>query len=99
MILKQLIPSGTIKQFDNVTKFLLGQLSGHVKGAPRKYWGHEDHFKFNLFKTEPSLSGVEINSSYSGTLLLHHIHRYTFHNQRFSKKQKSYICHASKAQI
>jgi hypothetical protein len=51
MISKQLIPSGTIKQFDNVTKFLLGQLSEHVKGAPRKDRGHEDYFKFNLFLT------------------------------------------------
>ena len=32
----------SIKQFGNVTKFLLGQPLGHVKGAPRKDRGHED---------------------------------------------------------
>jgi len=36
----------SIKQFGNVTKFILGQPLGHVKGAPRKEWGHDvDHFK------------------------------------------------------
>ena len=37
-----------VKQFSNVTKFLLGQPIGHLKGAPRKDRGHEDRFKFNL---------------------------------------------------
>jgi hypothetical protein len=53
-------------------------LSEHIKeGLPEK-----------IPSTSPYLLCGEINSSYSGTLLLHHIHRYTIHNQMFFEKTK-----------
>jgi hypothetical protein len=42
MVFKAVYSFRYVKQFGNVTKFLFGQLSGHVKGAPRKDQGHED---------------------------------------------------------
>jgi len=52
----------SIKQFGNVTKFLLGQPLGHVKGAPRKDRGHEDRLDSIFPRQNHLFYGVEMTA-------------------------------------
>ena len=52
----------SIKQFGNVTKFLLGQPLGHVKGAPRKDRGHKDRLDSIFPRQNHLFYGVEMTA-------------------------------------